>query len=199
MEPELRERFGLAPRHRNYDPRLLDKVACQDRTLVMNIATPEARKLYRMHREVGCGLHLKKGFMRLNRSRHGILYGKPRLEHDVADLLLNHFHRRFPVFHIALEHRGKTYVADTRGTVTAYTACVEETVKELEKHLPPHPLMEGLDFDDSLWGKYYDSTYIRERRNLKLMNRMMPVKHREPHAMETRMAKRCGKITDYLE
>ncbi|MBD3388201.1 MAG: DUF4130 domain-containing protein [Candidatus Altiarchaeales archaeon] len=195
---DVRERFDLVDRHRRYDRRLYEKVMSQDPRLVLNYATPEAKRLYRMQRNVLCSLHLKKGFMRLERSKHGILYAKTRLEHRVADLLLSHFHNRFPTFHIAIEDGSMTYAISPSGRMTEHTLPVEEVVRRLESKLPVDPLLEGLEFDGRLWEGFYDSQYISERRNIKLMNKMMPLKHRDKNAMETRKAKGGHRITDYI-
>ena len=198
MDCDVRDLFSLAHRHRGFDRRLYDTVMRQDGRLVRNYATPESRRLYKMQRSVLCCLHLKKGFMRFRMSGHGILHAKTRLEHDVADLLLAHFHRRYPLFHIAVEDAGRTHVIDPAGRVISYDTGVDDIVRQLEARLPANPLLEGLDFDDRLWENYYDSQYIRERRNIKLMRRMMPLKHRDKDALETMKAGGCRKLKEYI-
>ena len=170
--------FGLAERHADYNLMLHRKVLSQDRRLVENYATAESMRLYNMHHAVMRCLQANKGFIRLKTSTHGILYAKVETEHDVVDLLLRHFHRRYPTFHIALEYRGRTYVADRGGDVRVHNLCVEEAVKSLEASMPENKNPTDNITPEKLWCEYYASQLISQRRNLKLMGRMMPVKYR---------------------
>ena len=190
--------FDLVGRHKNYDRRLHEVVLKQDPRLVVNCATAESRRLYEMQRSVMRCLHLKKSFLRLNVSEHGILYARVELEHDIGDLLLRHFHQRFPTFHIAIEHDRRVDVIDTTGRITHHKMSLQETLNLLESTLPPNPALSGLHYTEDLWSEYFESQNIRERRNPQLQRRMMPQKYRDPDAIETLKAKKCRSITEYL-
>jgi len=190
--------FDLVTRHKDYDPKLHSRVLMQDKRRVENCATREAKKMYRMQRAVMWSLHAKKGFLRLNMSEKGVLYAKTRLEHNVLDLLLKHFHNRFPGFHIAIETGGKTGVIGPGGWIDTYPFSVEEAVKRLESRGPENQTVKSLENGDrkKLWSEYYESQKIDERRNISLMKKMMPLKHRDKDAHETTAG--CKNITDYL-
>jgi len=186
--------FGLVRRHRDYDRRLHDIVLKQDPVLVKNCATAESKRLYRMQLEVARCLQHKKGFLRLRNSQHGILYARAELEHDVADLLLTHFQHRFPTYHIALEHGRKTYTAAPGGKRTVTDESVEDAVRRLEAQLPKK---DSGPFDDTLWSRYYNSQMTKERRNLRLMDKMMPRRHRDKDAYENRAQTLSHSLGEY--
>ena len=190
--------FDLVCRHRDYDKMLHEKVLGQDSALVENCATPEARRLYMMQRAVMRYLHAKAGFMRLKLSGHGVLYAEAELAHNVADLLLAHFHRRYPTFHIALGYDGRTYVADPCGMTTVYDKPVMDVVGALESALPENPKLDELMFGEDVWRRFYDSQQIAERRNTGLMDRMMPHRHRDKDAYETAAERRCHSLSEYV-
>ena len=198
MGCDVAELFSLVGRHRRFDERLLRKVLSQDEALVRNYATPESKKLYRMQRSVmGC-LHLKKGFMRFRLSEHGILYARTRLEHDVIDLLLRHFHGRYPGFIVAVEVAGVTHAVNPDGSVWSRKRRVEDVVEVLEAEHPRDPGLTGLSYEN-LWGAFYGSQYIRERRNLKLMRKMMPGKHRDRGSIEEFRSSESARLTDFQQ
>ncbi|MBT3406861.1 DUF4130 domain-containing protein [Candidatus Woesearchaeota archaeon] len=198
INPKIADLFDAAHRHKEYSQELLSSVMQQDYNLVKNNATPEAKKLFRMQSGVLKYFHLKRCFMRLEFSKHGILYCKTELEHKVVDMLLSFFHKRFPIFHIAIQYKDKTYVINTKGQMQIVKANMNDTIKQLERKLPLNDLLSDLDMEESLWEDYYNSQYIKERRNVKLMNQMMPLKYRDQDHIESTVVKRCQKLTDFM-
>jgi probable DNA metabolism protein len=190
--------FDLVTRHRDYDKRLHEKVLRQNPILVANCATAEAKRLYRMQREVSHSLHVKKGFLRLKQSPKGILYAQANLEHDVADLLLTHFHRRFPAHYIALEHRGKIFVAFPNGKTSAFNQKLPETIRTIEENLA-EKTGPTTSHDESIWRQYYQSQMTKERRNLRLMDKMMPHKYRDKDAYENNAESLSHNLTEYCQ
>ncbi|MBT7903747.1 DUF4130 domain-containing protein [Candidatus Woesearchaeota archaeon] len=196
MNP-LEDMFNLASRHKNFKQPLLNKVKAQDIRLVQNLATPEARQLYKLHRQVGRETHLKTGFMRFESSPNGILFGKTRLEHNTLDLILNHFTQRFPIFHIAIQLNGKTFVQGPKIKKT-FNFELGATIKHLELMLPVNPILSELNFEENnIWEKFYDSQYIGQRRNLRLQRQMMPFKYRDS-IFETAKSKRSNDLRSYF-
>jgi len=196
----MNELFGFAHLHKNFKPELARLVYKQDPDIVKNIATSEARKLHGMHRCVMREVHLKSGFIRFESSDHGMLYAKINLEHKTEDMLLQHFHNRFPLFHIVLEVKGVSWLINKSGVISKYNLSVLDLVKQLEIRLPKNELLCELDLGESgddLWNKYYNSQYIGERRNLKLMKKMMPLKYRED-GFETFNSRRCCKLSEFF-
>ena len=198
-EYETNELFGLAKLHKDFDPRLQNIIKSQDHAAVRNCATKEARRLYGMHRDVMRCIHLQRGFIRFDRSAHGILSAEPRLEHDVQDILLQLFHKRFPRFYIILGHRGKSHVINPEGTITSSTASVKTSIASLERRLPINPLLKDIAMDEPVWDTYYESQYISQRRDIGLMKKMMPLKFRSKAAEETRISKRSASLDKWIE
>lgn len=190
--------FGrdMASRHRRYDGRLRDAVSRQEPALARNLATPEARRLYEMGSEVSRSLHAKKGFLRLNVSPGGVLWAKTSLEHDVLDLLVAHFHRRFPGRHIAIESGGRTLTASPGGGFREHRLGVTDAVRLLDGSQEADAKEAGQA--RRLWEEYYDSQEIKSRVNHALMRKMMPARHMDPDSYESRKASGSGRISDWL-
>ena len=197
-EDNFKRMFDMVHRHKDFDRRLYETVRHQEYSLVKNCATKEAKSLYDMQRSVSYCFHKKTGFLRFKVSSRRIMYAKTTLEHDVSDLLLFHFHRRFPCFHIAIENDSRTHLIDPKGCVRGYEKNVEEVVALLETTLPEDELLKGMQMEPSLWEEYYDSQCIPERRNISLMNKLMPLKHRDENAIESRISKRCRSISEFI-
>jgi len=190
--------FPLVRRHRKFDEKLYRKVMRQPPALVANLATPEAKKLYRMSRNVTGLLHLKKGFMRFQVHPKGILYTQTTLEHDVMDLLLAHFHMRYPTFQIAIEVKDKTYTIDERGVNKTYPMRLSETITHLEVLRPLHEMAQSMGDTKGVWESFYQSQYISQRKNLKLQQKMMPHKYRDRNNVIENTDLGNTKLTNFL-
>ena len=193
----IREQFELACLHKDFDINLYNKVMKQDKNLVKSYATKESRKLYEQHTNVAKGIHFAECFTRFNYSKHGILHTKIKLEHNIIDYILRFFHNRFPLFMIAIEANKKTHTIDKNRIIKVYNLDINKTLAKLESSLPVDPFFQDLEIDKDLWNTYYDSQYISQRRNIKLMNKMMPKKYRNDIAEET-IAKRCHSLKEFI-
>ncbi|MBU0762064.1 MAG: DUF4130 domain-containing protein [Candidatus Altiarchaeota archaeon] len=185
---DCRSLLFFARRHRDFNMRLYRKVLSQNRELTDSCATPESKKLHRMYSSVSRCLCKAQGFTRLDVSGK-TLYGLVDLEHDVMDLLLSHFRRRYPGYEIALENKKKTHVIDVYGGVKVHDMGVNSYLGL--GTTPP-------DSIDPLFSTYYVSQNIRERRNTKLMDKMMPKLHSRRNHVEHLVNNAGVKITDYL-
>jgi len=192
-----REQFDLAPLHKDFDMQLYKTVMKQDKNLVKSYATKESRKLYEQHTNVAKGIHFAECFTRFNYSKHGILHTKIKLEHNIIDYILRFFHNRFPLFIIAIETNKKTHVIDKNRIIKIYNQDIRTTIAKLESSLPVDPFFKNLEIEEDLWNTYYDSQYIPQRRNLKLMDKMMPKKYRNDIAEEN-IAKRCHSLKEFI-
>jgi probable DNA metabolism protein len=187
--------FGLVRRHGEFDDRLLEVVKRQDARLVANCATPESRRLYDMQRAVMRCLQAKKGFMRLRKAMGKVLYARTELEHDVLDLLVRHFHHRFPTYHVAIESGGRTQWVGPDGALTEESAPVEEVVRRIEAGRSHE---EGAFMSEDVWRQYYDSQRIPERENPGLQRKMMPMRYRDEGAWESIAALRSRCLADFI-
>lgn len=198
-DPHLVEFFSMSTKHKDFDLKLFDYVRKQDRQKTLNLLTKESRKLYRLHREVCTCLHLKKGFIRFKLSKKGILYAKTFIEHNIEHELLRFFHSRFPIFYVIIENKNKCFCVNNKGEINIISKPLSKVINNLEEELPDNNLLIDLDFEENIWETYYDSQFIKERRNLKLMQKMMPKKYRDKGMAETNISLRTRKLNEFID
>jgi len=90
MKEFMEKHISAYRRHKDYDPLLVQAVMEQDDDLVMAKATVESRKLYNKSRMVFRDFDKLRSFLRLEISRHGILYATIRTMHDIEDMIVRH-------------------------------------------------------------------------------------------------------------
>jgi len=207
--------LNLIERHSDFNRGILDEISGMDFAVVKNIACPQARRAYEMQRNVSCTIHRKIAFSRFAISPHGILSARIGLIHDIMDIVIMHFHKRFPLFNIVIEDtdaisdkgighvtRKRTCSIDTRGKIKWHDCSAADIVSGLESVLPINPLIEGVAADDSensnAWKAYYASQYIPQRRNIKLQKKFMPMKYREDR-MEQDLSSRSADLRIYID
>lgn len=190
--------FYYAHRHANFDPQLEKEVQRQDKAIVENLASQEARKLNKLHTNVGWAVCKLQSFLRFETSKHGILYTKIKSEHKLADIILEFFHLRFPLFHIVIEHGKHTYVIDRNGDITKHNTNLLQTVSNLEKELPVDPLLNDIDSNEEYFQNYYQSQNIKERYNPKLMKQLMPKKYMADDTPEHHINTNTKSLNDYF-
>jgi len=140
-----------------------------------------------------CAASTRKRGLRLNKSPGRVLYAKTRLEHDVLDLLIRHFHRRFPTYGIAIQAGKTTAWMGKEGVLRRGWITVEEAVGILESAAADDQTMDA----DELWRQYYPSQRIPERDNPDIQAKMMPLGYRDDGAGETRAARRSRSLPDF--
>jgi probable DNA metabolism protein len=204
MSDIIKINFYLAWRNKNYKKELEDKVRKQNPALVSSFATKESRKLYELHTNVSRAICKIKSFLRFEISQYGILYTKIESEHNIVDTLLHFFHNRFPIFHIAIEDKNKTHIISPNKQIKIYNKNLKDTIELLKKELPIQKITMELtnkesELDESLWETYYDSQFIKERKNHKLMNSLMPKKYRfnKELSSESIISKRCKRLDEF--
>jgi probable DNA metabolism protein len=118
-------------------------------------------------------IHHAKAYIRLTPMEgHGegycntpLLWGEFILQHETAPLVLQHFMKRFPGYVILLLVKDKAYAAKNGE--------IHETVVDRNAFALPVQRDEFLEE----WLAFYQSQYIPERRNIKLMKRHIPKKY----------------------
>lgn len=195
--------FDLAKHHRNYDENLEHMVAKQPQELVQARATEESRKLYNMHRQVGCEIHRIESFTRLKTSDKGILFARINPEHNVEEFAARFFMNRFPSFIILLESKrgcfivGKPEAKDTKNAgcknkkdVALIRKPLKEVLSYLESVLPDNPALKEIREAEKgrkaeLWDVFYNTQFIKERENKRYFHRSMPRKLLKDSWLET--------------
>jgi hypothetical protein len=111
-------------------------------------------------------------YTRLEYSSKEILYAK--LPDEFNPLIINHFSNKFPLFYIMLEHKNKTYVLKNNENLKVYSEKVENILKKYNSFLPDS--FELSEDSKEVWSTFYDSQYIKQRRNVKLFHHFIPKK-----------------------
>ncbi|MBQ3235411.1 MAG: TIGR03915 family putative DNA repair protein [Clostridia bacterium] len=108
--------------------------------------------------------HRFKGFIRFSQAENGVYYAKYFPDSDINTLILPHFVNRFKSMPFILHDLN-------HDVVSAHVDGMTKTVRE--KVIP-------LDIKDDfakLFKTYYDSIFIKERANERLMNNYMPKRY----------------------
>ncbi|MCK5283240.1 MAG: DUF4130 domain-containing protein [Nanoarchaeota archaeon] len=174
----IEKSFNLAPRHKKFDRKIVKKLRQQSKASINSISTTESRKIYGWNSQVAGCYQRSRAFIRLKISKHSIVYGKVQPEHYVEDLIANWFLSRFPMFTIMIESSRGTFVISKDEKLAIYKDKIDELLPKFEKLLPENDLLKGLeDFnDDEYWEKYYDSQFIKERKNKRYFLKNIPKK-----------------------
>ena len=111
-------------------------------------------------------VHRFKGFIRFEKLENGVYYAKYFPDNDITTLLLPHFKQRYKNMPFILHDLN-------HNVISAYNNGKSKTVYEI---LPP--IKSGDEFK-KLFKAYYDSVFIKERKNHKLMNNYMPRRYQK--------------------
>ena len=113
--------------------------------------------------------HRFTGFIRFKETARGILYAPYSPDNDITELLCPHFVARLSSIPFIIHDvkRNKAGVSDGKG----YTIMKTEGQAVLD-------LSEDEKKWENLWKDYYKAVNIKERRNRKQQNNLMPVRYR---------------------
>jgi probable DNA metabolism protein len=186
----IEKNFSLAKRHKNFNPKILTALKKQDKNKILSISTKEARQIYNWNRQVANDYQRSRAFIRLNISKKGIVYGKITPEHFIEDLLARWFLSRFPLFTVILESKRGTFIISKDKSLKKCRESLDSLLKEYDS-LPDNPLLKDLsDFDaGSFWDSYYQSQYIKERKNPKYFLKNIPKKYLKDPNLNLEMKK----------
>lgn len=128
---------------------------------------PEVIIFNELKEKVTGEIHNMKGFMRFMESGNGAYYAPYAPDHDITDLLMPHFARRFSneKFVIHDVRRKIAGIYDGHDWVIGYAGEAEVYLSEYEKVF------------QTLWKMYYNSVNIKERPHEKQMKGYMPVRY----------------------
>ncbi|MFA5927868.1 MAG: DUF4130 domain-containing protein [Candidatus Margulisiibacteriota bacterium] len=149
---------------------LLEKAVFQALTkgcmFVTEKVSDEASAFMKMSWAVRREIHNAKAFMRLLPVEdQQVLFGEFILKHDTAPFILKHFMRRFPGYAIILLAGQKAWIAKNNE--------ISETSID-RKNLRLPVLRDEFTRE---WLAFYQSQYIHQRRNIKLMKSHVPTKY----------------------
>lgn len=137
-------------------------------------------------------------YTRFNISGKGVLWTK--IEDGFTPEIIYFFCSRFPQFYILIEHCGKTYVKKEGESLKVSRETAEEALKRYEKALPDNDALKELAKEgQDLWSTFYDSQYIKERKNTRLFHRYIPKYLKDVKTLNKEFSalNPCRKLTDF--
>lgn len=190
------EIMQLIHRHKDFSQRLIREIEKIPEIILQTSATPTAKKVVSMVRELFKEWDRQRQFTRTSLSKKGILSGTISCRHRVEDWVLQYFHTRFPDFLICLfnELKGNTWVINETGEIHRYSEHLQLVISKLSKG------RKNLDWDWQEWGidsvedrkeldlndanfsaenlfsEFYSSQFIKKRENRRYFRHMIPKK-----------------------
>ncbi|NVM55054.1 MAG: DUF4130 domain-containing protein [Candidatus Helarchaeota archaeon] len=182
----------LASRHRKSQrddliPRV-KKILKENPAVIHNKMTKLAKQFYLRGREVMGEYHRLNAFVRFEVYPEYLLVSEVRPDHDVIDLIFNYFRRRYPDFIILFYDVDYGNLSTRRCEIQfpnfkykrnywyfpRNSIPLLEIRKNIRMQLPDTLPVE--DFTTQIWERYYDSQYIKDRKNIKLARKALPKK-----------------------
>ncbi|MFX1520399.1 MAG: DUF4130 domain-containing protein [Promethearchaeota archaeon] len=152
--------------------------------VVMSQVTPEGREIYKRSRKVRCEYHKACGFLRLNVIGN-FLVTEAEFEHDVEDLVVRFWNKRYPEKRVVLFSKGKgkalAYMGN-KGTISLVEGkkvCFlrKKLAKETEENTANSTESNESDGEiERIYEAFYDAQYISSRRNKRLARHFVPKK-----------------------
>ncbi len=184
--------MDMAQRHKKSQrDNLIQKIKIKmehDPAIIQNKMTKLAREFYRRGKEVMNELYRLNAFIRFEVYPEYLLMSEIRPEHDIIDLIFYYFWRRYPEFIILLYDKRYGYLSTKRpGLRFPLLRCEKNywifgrdhfALSAIRKFIAPQ-LQEPFhteNFTSKTWECYYDSQYIKNRKNIKLARKALPKK-----------------------
>lgn len=137
---------------------------------------------------------------RFNISNKGVLWTE--LDEGFNPCIIHFFVNRYPLFFIMLGCGSKTYVRKKGSPLKVYNKSVNEVLKEYEAVLEDFELLKDLDGSvEELWNVFYDSQYIKQRKNHRLFHHWIPkyLKNVKGLRKEFDSLRSCERITNFIK
>lgn len=144
--------------------------------MAKNVLDPDMHAVYAAAHKTAHEAHLFQGFVRFSNAPDGSMFAVIAPDHNILQSLAGHFLARYPnmPWMIADSRRGLCLVSDAQGSriVECDPAKLPKNVEAVAGMAAP----EDGRFKE-LWLAYYDAINIAERRNTRLMTRLLPRKY----------------------
>jgi len=159
-----------------------------DPAIIQNKMTKMAREFYQRGKEVMNELYRLNAFIRFEVYPEYLLVTEIYPEHNIIDLIFYHFWRRYPDFLILLYDKQFGYLSTKRSDIQFPSLKYEKNYWVFRREqfdlcdirnliAPQLPEIFNVDdFTPVTWERYYDSQYIKDRKNIKLARKALPKK-----------------------
>ncbi|MFX1465404.1 MAG: DUF4130 domain-containing protein [Promethearchaeota archaeon] len=160
--------------------------------IVLSQVTAESREMYKRSRQVGCEYHKACGFLRLD-VVGDFLVSAAKFEHDVEDLIVRFWSKRFPEKTVVLfspSKRKPCAFLGNKGKISFIDgeeiAVLKAKINKETKENPIYSIVEKDSNEDfeKIFEAFYDVQYIPARRNKRLARRWVPKKYSERFKMK---------------
>jgi len=175
-EQELNKRIFMARKHTSRGKEKIIRKVLQQKAkhgidFVVNNLSAEAKKLHSLSNQVSMYIHKAESFIRLKQLKETLI-GKAFFDFPIAESVTRHFIQRFPNKKIIIidENSNKAFVSDANKILKSNAKEFLELHDSIEDSVSDKEL-------ESLFGIFYDSQVIEERRNRNYALRMMPKKY----------------------
>ena len=131
-------------------------------------------ELYRVSRKVSFEIHRFHGFVRFQETSDGLFFAAIEPDHDIVSLLAPHFARRYGnqpwVIYDRRRDKGVFYEKYQIHEITLSDQQFDAITGEIHQQVKS----EHEDLYQRLWKAYYRAINIPERKNIRLMLRLLP-------------------------
>lgn len=172
--------------------KVIGRCLIEGASIILSQVTAESRELYKRSRQVGCEYHKACGFLRLD-IIGGFLVSKAKFEHDVEDLVVRFWSKRYPEKTVVLFSPSKVKpfaYKGNKGKVSLVEgeemAILQAKINEDTKENPTYSIAHKDSNEDieKIFEAFYDASNIPTRRNKRLARRCVPKKYSERFKMK---------------
>jgi probable DNA metabolism protein len=143
-------------------------------TYYKNLLDEHSFELYQISRKVSFEIHRFQGFVRFQETSDGLYFAAIEPDHDIVSLLAPHFARRYGsqpwVIYDRKRDKGIYYKKPEMHEITLTDLQFDRITGEINNSAKAG----DEDLYRSLWKAYYKAINIPERKNTRLMVRLMP-------------------------
>lgn len=135
--------------------------------------------LNKIARKVSREQHRMKGFIRFQQTKDNIYYAAIEPDHNVVPLLSTHFKNRFADQQWIIYDKKRGYgIYYNLHTVQEISFTFDESLQNAESTTLSASIVDEPEvLYTSLWKDYYNSTNIKERKNIKLHTQFLPKRY----------------------
>jgi len=139
-----------------------------------NLLDEHSFDLYKTAKKVSLEIHRFHGFVRFQETSDGMLFAAIEPDHDIISLLAPHFARRYGnqqwVIYDKRRDKGVFYKKPDMHEITLS----DKQFNSMTGEIAQSAKSENEDLYRSLWKAYYKAINIPERKNTRLMLRLLP-------------------------
>lgn len=164
------------------------RVLKENPAIIQNKMTKLAQQFYSRGREVIGEVHRLIAFIRFELYPEYLLVSEVYPEHDVIDLMFNFFCKRYPTFIILFFTKKQGYIATNRSDIDFPAFKFKQNYWVFKRNsnsldnirqllrLQLSAILTPEKFSSKTWECYYDSQYIKSRKNIRLARKVLPEK-----------------------